>query len=128
MHKLFNISTKAAIYDKARGQVIVIHMARVNDYGLPGGHIEENESPDGAISRELLEECGIISDDLRHVDFFVHSEGKIILAYVGTANSKNLQSQQDEKEGIPKWLSKVEFETIPIGPEYRKFVIDNWPK
>jgi len=127
MHKLFHVSTKAAIYNQARSHVIVIHMARANVYGLPGGHIEENESPDEAVSRELLEECGVISDDLRHVDFFVHSEGKIILAYVGTANSNNLQSQQDEKEGIPKWISKAEFETIQIEPNYRKFVIDNWP-
>lgn len=30
------------------------------------------------------------------------------------------------KEGIPKWLDRQEFENITIEPNYRKLVLDNW--
>lgn len=126
MHKLFKVSTKAAIFNSNHDKILVIHMVQKNDWGLPGGHIEESESPDDAMSRELVEECGLRSDNLVHKDFFIHSNGKIILAYIGEVNDMNLKSEQNELEGIPKWITKSEFQTIQIEPNYRKFVLDNW--
>jgi len=96
--------------------------------GLPGGHIEEDEMPDVAIARELLEGCGITPNYLAHKDFFIHSNGKIILAYVGEISDINLNSRQNELEGIPKWISLDEFKTVQIEPNYRNFVFENWPK
>ena len=128
MRKLFEVSTKTAIFDSTHKHVLVIRMDQRNDWGLPGGHIEENETPDAAISRELLEECGIIPDILQGKDFFTHSNGKLILAYIGEINDTNLKSRQNELEGIPKWLSLSEFKTIQIEPNYSNFVLENWPK
>ena len=128
MRKLFKVSTKAAIFDLDNKHVLVIHMSQNNDWGLPGGHIEESETPDIAIARELLEECGIIPDSLQSKSFFMHSNGKIILTYIGKISNTNLKSQQNELEGIPKWLSIDEFKTVQIEPNYRKFVLENWPK
>jgi ADP-ribose pyrophosphatase YjhB (NUDIX family) len=128
MRKLFKVSTKAAIFDSTHENILVIHMDQNNDWGLPGGHIEEGETPDVAISRELLEECGIIPDILQSKNFFMHSNGKLILAYVGEVNNTHLKSQQDELEGIPKWVSLSEFKTIQIEPNYRNFALENWPK
>lgn len=128
MHKLFKISTKAAIFDSSHEHVLVIHMDQRNDWGLPGGHIEDNETPDSAISRELTEECGINPNILQHKDFFLHSDGKLILAYIGEVDDLNLKSQQNEFEGIPKWISLSEFQSIQIEPNYRDFVLENWPK
>lgn len=128
MRKLFKVSTKAAIFDSVHEHILVIHMAQNNDWGLPGGHIEEDETPDIAISRELLEETGVIPDVLQSKNFFMHSNGKLILAYTGEVKNTNLKSQQNELEGISKWISLLEFQTIQIEPNYRKFVIENWPK
>lgn len=128
MHKLFNVSTKAAIYSVNKDKVIVIYMNEINDHGLPGGHIEENETPDEAMSRELLEECGIVPDNLRHTDFFIHSGGKLVLAYTGSSSALEFKSQQNELEGKPMWLSKDEFVATRVEKSYRDFVLVNWPK
>lgn len=126
MAHLFKVVTKAAIYSKDRSKVLVIHMDFENDWGLPGGHIEENEEMDDAMRRELFEECGVEAEFLKKVDFFFHSNGKVVLAYVGTLKNDEIISMQDNKEGIPKWLTREQFENITIEPNYRKLVLDNW--
>ncbi len=126
MRKLFAVSTKAALFNTDRSKVLAIHIDSLGDWGLPGGHIENDETPDEALKRELLEECGVTSDDLKRVDFFVHSDDKIVLAYTGTVNDQALESQQGELEGKPQWLTKDEFQTISIEPNYRRLVLDRW--
>lgn len=124
---MFKVATKAVIFNHNKTEVLVIYMDNIKDYGLPGGHIEENESINDAIKRELAEECGITSIELKKIDFFTHSNGKIILAFLGQLNNKKkLVSQQNEKEGIPIWLNKDAFEKISIEPNYKKLVLENW--
>lgn len=126
MHHLFKVVTKAAIYSHDKSKVLVIHMDQFNDWGLPGGHIEENEDMDDTMRRELFEECGVKPESLQKIDFFYHSNGKIVLAYVGTLKNDDIISRQDNLEGIPKWLTRDEFENIVIEPNYRKLVLANW--
>jgi len=127
MHQLFKVVTKAALFNGDKSKVLVIHMDHNNEYGLPGGHIEKNETMNEALERELLEECGVTTRSIKRADFFTHSNGKIVLAYVGTLDHDDVHSQQDNREGIPKWLTRQEFEKINIDPGYRKLVLDNWP-
>ncbi|MDO4660732.1 MAG: NUDIX domain-containing protein [Candidatus Saccharibacteria bacterium] len=70
-------------------------------WGLPSGHIEAGETPDQAIERELMEECGLAIPHLQCRDFFLHSKGKIILAYAGVTPSHTLQSTKHNCEGAP---------------------------
>lgn len=125
MAHLFKVVTKAAIFNKDKSKVLVIHMDYHDDWGLPGGHIEENEDMDDAIRRELFEECGVEPESLKKVDFFYHSNGKIVLAYIGTLKNDDIASKQDNLEEL-KWLSREEFENSTIEPNYRKLVLDNW--
>lgn len=128
MRKLFKVSTKAAIFDPSHENIIIIDMDEINDCGLPGGHVDEDETPDEAIMRELFEECGIIPDTISRKDFFIHSNGKLILAYTGEVSDTKLKSEQDNLEGKPVWMTKSEFMKISIEPNYREFVLNNWPK
>ncbi len=131
MKRQFRVTAKAALFNHDKSKICVIHMDYHNDWGLPGGHIEENETPDETMARELLEECGVSSSNLKHADFFMHSQGKLILAYVGTADSEALLPQQNNSqgeplEGKPKWLTEDEFMSIKIEPGYRGLVLQNW--
>lgn len=127
MRKLFKVSTKAAVFNRDRTKVLVIHMDKINDYGLPGGHIDENEDIEASLRRELVEECGIKEVELKKADFFLHSNGKLILAFTGRlVGSEQLISRQGELEGVPRWLTKDEFKAIPIEPNYKSFVLNNW--
>lgn len=127
MRKLFKVSTKAAVFNRDKTKVLVIHMDMNNDYGLPGGHIDEGEDIEEALRRELAEECGIDEIELAKTDFFLHSNGKLILAFVGQLNDHGeLVSQQNEQEGVPRWLTKDKFEALAIEPNYKRLVLDNW--
>lgn len=126
MHRLFKVVTKAANYNSDKSKILVIHMDRNNDYGLPGGYIEESEDMDSAMKCELYDECGIKMTSLQKIDFFFHSNGKVVLAYVGVSNTSDIISIQDNLEGIPKWLTKNEFKSITIEPNYKKLVLDHW--
>jgi len=129
MRKQFNVTTKAAVYSKGLQKVLVIHMDRDDKWGLPGGHMEENETPDEAMARELFEECGVKAVKLERKDFFMHLEwNKLILSYVVEIENDNIKSQQDNLEGIPKWLTKSKFNSIQIDQNYRDFILNNWPK
>ena len=123
---LFRVVTKVALFNSDQTKVLVIHMDFNDDYGLPGGHINEGEELDEAMKRELYEECGVKSGMLRRVGFFTHSNGKIVLAYTGVATNDKIASQQDNLEGKPRWLSREEFESVTIEPNYRRLVLDHW--
>jgi 8-oxo-dGTP pyrophosphatase MutT (NUDIX family) len=81
----FRVTCKAAIYDPTRQFVLVASYTPTKN-GLPGGHLEPGELPDEAMKRELREEIGFVPSDLERKDFWVHSDGKVILGYVASAS------------------------------------------
>lgn len=84
-HTLYRVTTKVALYNGSYRKVLLVRYSH-GDYGLPGGHIDEGESPDEALRRELREELGLDASglDLRRTDFWFHPDGKLILGYIGT--------------------------------------------
>lgn len=95
-------------------------------YALPGGHVDAGEVPDNTIIREIQEELGITISGLRHIDFFVHSNGKIVLAYIGTLTSDTEFAPTIPEKEVGIWMSRSEFETISIEPMYKKLVLEHW--
>ena len=82
-HAKFRVSCKAILYNADHTRVIVVQYLGGESFGLPGGHLEADETPEHAIQRELLEELGVQGISLRPVGFLQHRDSKIVLLFVG---------------------------------------------
>lgn len=122
---LFRVTTKAVIFNPDKTKVLTIYMPWNDDWGLPGGHLENGETPDKTIQRELDEECGVYCECLKREDFFMHRDGKVVLAFSGVASSEEVSLGQKD-EGQPRWLTKKEFANISIEPNYKGLVLRLW--
>ncbi|HEU4830721.1 MAG TPA: NUDIX hydrolase [Candidatus Saccharimonadales bacterium] len=124
------VTTKAAIYSDDNQSVLVMKYAfrrKYQGFGLPGGHVDAGETPDQAIARELDEELGIRIENLERRDFFLHSGGHVVLAFVGHASSDFVMTPSDPQVEFGVWKTRQELDTIEISDAYRAFIVANWP-
>jgi 8-oxo-dGTP pyrophosphatase MutT (NUDIX family) len=125
--QLYGVTCKVALHDKPRHLILLVEYAN-HDLGLPGGHLELNENPEGALKRELLEELNINYDQpLVRKDFWLSDSGdKIILGFVGTMDSSKL-IKFDKKEiyGI-RWVAINDIKNGKVSTRaFDKFIINN---
>lgn len=59
------------IYDPTRTQVLLVQRRDVPVWVLPGGGIDEGETPEHAVSREVLEETGLQVEVVRKIAEYV---------------------------------------------------------
>lgn len=120
IRSLFRVTCKAAIYDPSRQFVLVANYTPTKN-GLPGGHLEPGELPDEAMKRELQEEIGFVPSDLQRKDFWIHSDGKVILGYVATASKDEVLTIDPVELRSIDWVA---IEDIRSGA----FVLDSYDK
>lgn len=95
-----------------------------------GGHIEEGETPDIAINREVKEETNfdIINKELRALIIFYFDEFE---EHMYLYTSKDFKGEMKEcDEGTLRWVNVNEFKNIPMweGDKYFiKPILDNEP-
>ncbi|MBC7564888.1 NUDIX hydrolase [Candidatus Saccharibacteria bacterium] len=131
IHFLHEVSVKIALYSYDRTKVLIMVYPSSNGmYGLPGGHVEERETPDQALLRELDEELGITLANFEKKSFFLRggTEGSIILAYTASAPNDLVMTPPDPDKEFGAWMTVDELDGLEkISPEYKKLVIENWP-
>ena len=124
------VSTKLALYSHDFASVLLMHYPVRGINGLPGGHVEVKENPDDTIKRELLEELTLSVDTMKRADFFLTSgkQSRIILAYTAIAPADVYIKPTRPRFEFGKWTTKEEVADIALSPEYKQFVLENWPK
>jgi len=124
------VSTKLALYSNDLTSVLLMHYPVRGINGLPGGHVEVKENPDDTIKRELFEELTLTVDTMKRADFFITTgkKGRIILAYTAIAPVEvSIKATRPHFE-FGKWATKDEVTEIEMSAEYKRFVLENWPK
>lgn len=54
-----HLTASAVVIDIDAGTVLLVHHIATGKWMFPGGHVEENESPNEAAAREVYEETGV---------------------------------------------------------------------
>ena len=75
------VTCKVAIYNIDHTKVLLAQYTP-DKFGLPGGHIELEETPRQGVMREIYEELGLRTlHNLKKRDFWRHPNGKIVLGF-----------------------------------------------
>lgn len=117
------VSCKAALYTPDRTKVLIVE-SLPGKFALPGGHMEEDETPDEAMRRELFEELGLEDVTLQHKDFWMHKSGKLVLGFVGELSEQTKLVIQEEEILRTHWvlLDDIESRAVDVR-SYHDFVV-----
>ena len=99
----FRVSCKAALYTPDGKKVLIVDHGKKGN-GLPGGHLEADETPDATIQRELFEELGLTGIVLERKDFWMHHGGKLILGFIGTLDESTPLTLQHAEINAATWV------------------------
>ncbi len=61
---------------RADGKIALFNKAKMNEYKLPGGGIEQGEQPDVAFAREVAEEVGCTVKNVKPLGYTVEEKGQ----------------------------------------------------
>mgnify|MGYP002622555060 CR=1 FL=1 len=89
-----------------------------------GGHIEEGETPDECIRREVTEETGLILLDqkLRGIIYFISDIYETEYMYLYTSDSFEGELNTGCDEGELEWIDISEVGNLPLWEGDRKFL------
>ena len=120
----------ALIYNDA-GEVLMVRTHKWSDkWGIPGGKIRRGEPSTYALQREILEETGLVIDDIRFVisqdcidsPEFMRPEHFILLNYTARARSGEVRLN-DEAEDF-QWLSPATALALDLNQPTRVLLVE----
>ncbi len=124
---LLRVSCKCALYTPDGKKVLLVEYG-AHGFGLPGGHLDPDETPDQAMERELSEELGLSGIELQRKDFFFHPNGKLVLGFTARLEeSTPLVVQLDEISGAV-WVGVDQIASGAVeAPSYKDFILSHQP-
>ncbi len=114
------LTSRAVVIGKD-GKYAVIYFAKFGFYSLPGGGIEEGETPDDAVRREVLEETGcsakelfelgIVSENRGRLDYTQLSHFYLVISDENITEPRLTQAEIDEGTQV-KWHTFEEMKAL----------------
>ena len=113
-------SVSAIIFDKKKEKVLLIKRRDVPIWVLPGGGIDENESPEAAAVREVLEESGLNIEIKRKISEYspINKLARVTHLFEGSVVSGTLTTGSETKD--------VDFFALNALPSPFFFIHQNW--
>lgn len=111
-----HIATALLVRD---GRALLVHrrpsrLAYPDCWGLPGGHVEPDELPQQAVSRECLEELGVHIQAPRHVPMTVTDRNLEMHTFLVTSwKSEPFNATPEEHDDI-RWFLPSELPTLTL--------------
>lgn len=126
----------ASVYviNPSNKKVLLVKHKDYNKWLQPGGHIEENETPEEAAIREVYEETGVkitlIGEHFPREDDLIRPLGiqcnrkengdkMIDILYVGKPNNPEANLKLNDESKDVGWFSRHDLEEMPVFPDVR---------
>ena len=102
------------------GNILLVYSEKNDEYKFPGGGINENETPEEALIREVKEEVGVNINKInrkigtvieyseakeKNVDYFKMISDYFLVEIENKFYEQNLDQYEKELRFIPKWIS-----------------------
>jgi len=118
-----HIKTGAGVIIWRDGKVLMGYRLSKHGHGVwsfPGGHVEFGEHPDQAVTREALEETGLVITEVEKLNFtsYFYENGSqyITLFFKATAWSGTLENKEPEKCKGLEWFHPDELPSPLFAP------------
>lgn len=123
------VSVKGIVFE---GQKVWLRKNERNEWELPGGKMDEGEQPDEAVTRELKEELGFITEAVDLVDSYLYvikvsedeNRGVLVVSYLCNLIAKTGDFELIGEAGQAKFelFDIEELDKISIPDFYRKAI------
>ena len=125
------VATVGVLIHNDAGEVLMIRTHKWSDkWGIPGGKIKRGEPAEYALRREVLEETGLVIDDIRFVivqdcidsSEFMRPEHFILLNY--TARSRHGEVRLNNEAEDFQWLPPAEALALDLNQPTRILIVE----
>jgi 8-oxo-dGTP pyrophosphatase MutT (NUDIX family) len=109
-----------------QGDRAVLLMNERDEWELPGGRLEPDETPEACVVREIAEELGLVARDPRLLDVWVYripGKGAVLIVTYGVTVAAGEARISDEHSAIGLF-GATELDGLPLPDGYRRSIRD----
>ena len=111
----FHLGIKAIIQNE-QGEVLLLKRLAREGWDLPGGRVQQGETPLGTLRREIAEETGLTELASITPQGMVLTQGPVLKQF-----QVNMASENITTTGLILWCVLNEDQRVILGPEHQDF-------